>query len=60
MTAMTKRVNLTLPDPVFADLKKWADSRDQAVATVAAIALEIAIRDAKERGEIPSDDAEQT
>lgn len=52
-TDMPKRVHLTLPDPIHDDLARWADARGQAVATVGAIALEIAIKQAKEAGEIP-------
>jgi hypothetical protein len=49
-----KRVNVTLADTVFRDLERWASLRDQAVATVAALAIELAIREAKDRGELPS------
>jgi hypothetical protein len=49
-----KRVNVTLADTVFRDLERWAGLRDQAVATVAALAIELAIREAKDRGELPS------
>lgn len=52
-TDMAKRVHLTLPDPIHDDLVRWATSRGQAIATVGAIALEIAIKQAKEAGEIP-------
>ena len=55
MANMTKRVNMSLPDPVYEDLKRWAEHRDQAVAAVAAIAVERAIRDAKAAGEFPSE-----
>jgi hypothetical protein len=54
MTTVAKRVNVTLPETVYADLERWAKMRDQAVATVAAIALELAIRDAKDRGDLPA------
>jgi hypothetical protein len=53
MKNVAKRVNVTLPDTVHADLERWAGLRDQAIATVAAIAIELAIRDAKDRGELP-------
>ena len=52
-TEMPKRVHLTLPDPIHEDLARWASARGQAIATVGAIALEIAIKQAKEAGEIP-------
>lgn len=51
---MSKRVNLTLPDTVFADLEIWAKERGQAVATLVAIVVEFAIRQAKQDGELPS------
>ncbi|EDX82322.1 hypothetical protein S7335_9 [Synechococcus sp. PCC 7335] len=50
---MPKRVHLTLPDPVHDELVRWATARGQAIATVGAIALEIAIKQAREAGEIP-------
>ena len=50
---MAKRVHLTLPDPVHDELARWASARGQAIATVGAIALEIAIKQAREAGEIP-------
>ena len=50
---MPKRVHLTLPDPIHEELARWASARGQAIATVGAIALEIAIKQAKEAGEIP-------
>ena len=53
MTNVAKRVNVTLPDTVYADLERWAGMRDQAIATVAAIAIELALRDAKDRGDLP-------
>lgn len=52
MALMTKRVNVSLPDPVYADLKRLAEIRDQAPGTVAAIVLEIALREMRERGEM--------
>ena len=39
MADMAKRVHVTLPDTVHADLEAWADLRDQKIATVAAIAI---------------------
>ena len=48
-----KRVNVTLADTVHRDLERWAGLRDQAVASVAALAIELAIREAKASGELP-------
>lgn len=49
---MPKRITITLPDTVAVDLQQWADNRGQAIATAAAIAVELAMRDAKAKGEI--------
>jgi hypothetical protein len=57
---MPKRVHLTLPDPIHDELVRWANARGQAIATVGAIALEIAIKQAKEAGEIPPTDITAT
>jgi hypothetical protein len=57
---MPKRVHLTLPDPIHDELVRWANARGQAIATVGAIALEIAIKQAKEAGEIPPPDITAT
>ena len=57
MNDMPKRVHLTLPDPVHDELVRWANARGQAIATVGAIALEIAIKQAREAGEIPPAEA---
>jgi hypothetical protein len=54
MANMTKRVNMSLPDPVYLELVRWAGHRDQAVAAVAAIAVERAIREAIASGELPA------
>ncbi|WP_416349234.1 hypothetical protein [Leptolyngbya sp. CCNP1308] len=34
-------------------MQRWADARGQAIATAAAIAIELSMRTAKEQGEIP-------
>lgn len=49
---MSKRVYITLPDNVHRELEQWASFRGQAIATAAAAAIELAMRDAKDRGEI--------
>jgi hypothetical protein len=50
---MPRRITITLPDTVAGDLQRWADARGQAIATAAAIAIELSMRTAKEQGEIP-------
>jgi hypothetical protein len=53
MSDVAKRVYVTLPDNIYRDLEQWAEYRGQAIATAAAVAVELAMRDAKDRGEIP-------
>ncbi|MBE9178640.1 hypothetical protein IQ268_08715 [Oculatella sp. LEGE 06141] len=50
---MSKRVFLTLPDGVAADLKRWADSESNNSAGLAGFLVEQAVRQAKEEGKIP-------
>ena len=47
-----KRVNLSLPEGIYADLEAWADSQGRPIANLAAYLVESGIREAKERGEI--------
>ena len=51
MTQMAKRITITLPDTIYKDLAAWAEVRGQAVAPLAAIAVELSVRQAKEDGE---------
>jgi pyrimidine operon attenuation protein/uracil phosphoribosyltransferase len=53
MADVAKRVHVTLPDNIHRDLELWAEFRGQAIATAAAVAIELAMREAKDRGEIP-------
>ncbi|NJR71078.1 MAG: hypothetical protein HC771_22430 [Synechococcales cyanobacterium CRU_2_2] len=50
--AVAKRITITLPDVVHAELAKWAEQRGQTTAPLAAFLIELAIRDAKESGEL--------
>jgi hypothetical protein len=50
---VSKRVNLTLPDAVHEDLERWASSQGRPSANLAAFLVELAIRRAKESGELP-------
>ncbi|MEM7067141.1 MAG: hypothetical protein AAF572_28755 [Cyanobacteria bacterium P01_B01_bin.77] len=50
---MPRRVYVTLPDTVYASLERWAKLRGQAIATTAAIAVELSVRQAEDKGEIP-------
>ena len=53
---VAKRVYVTLPDTVTEDLQRWAERRDQALATVAAIAIEMYLGQLKQTGELPPAD----
>ena len=48
---VAKRVYVTLPDTVADDLQLWAGKRDQPLATVAAIAIELYLERLKESGD---------
>lgn len=50
---MPKRITVTLADTVAAKLQRWADARGQAIATVAGVAIELAVNAAEDKGEIP-------
>lgn len=52
---MPKRFSITLPDTVAEDLQRWADKRGQAIATAAAIAIELKMEELKREGELSSD-----
>lgn len=49
---VAKRVYVTLPDTVADDLQLWAGKRDQPLATVAAIAIELYLERLKEAGDL--------
>ena len=53
MSAVSKRVNLTLPDVVYEDLERWAGLQGRPPANLGAFLVEAAIRRAKELGELP-------
>lgn len=48
-----KRVNLTLSEDVYSDLEVWAENQRRPVANLAAYLVELGVRTAKARGEIP-------
>jgi len=56
--AVSKRVNLTLPDTVYEELEKWAERQGRPTANLAAFLVETALREAKERGELDLKPAE--
>ena len=51
LSDVSKRVFITIPDAVFADLEDWADQQGRPTANLAAFLVETAIRQAKEKGE---------
>jgi len=51
---VSKRINVTLPDSVVDELEDWADAQGRSLANLAAFLLEVAIKEAKDKGEIPS------
>jgi len=48
---VSKRVFITVPDAVFADLEDWADQQGRPTANLAAFLVETAVRQAKDKGE---------
>ncbi len=54
VTAMSKRIQVTLPDRLAEELEQWADSDGRAVANLCAFLLEQAVRQAKKSGDYPS------
>ena len=55
--SMPRRITINLPDTVGDNLKRWADNRGQAIATAAAVAIELAMLSAMERGELEKQDS---
>jgi hypothetical protein len=49
-----KRVNLSLPEGIYSDLEAWAESQGRPVANLAAYLVEAGVREAKEKGEVPT------
>jgi metal-responsive CopG/Arc/MetJ family transcriptional regulator len=52
--SVSKRINVTLPDSVVDELEDWANAQGRSLANLAAFLLEMAIKEAKDKGEIPS------
>ncbi|MEP0890573.1 hypothetical protein [Leptolyngbya sp. FACHB-16] len=55
LQTVSRRVFLTLPDGVAADLDRWAEAENNKAATLAGFIVERAVREAKEQGKIPSE-----
>ena len=58
--AVSKRVFVTLPDSIFNDLDQWAKEQGRPTANLAAFLIELAIRQAKDRGELPETEPKST
>jgi hypothetical protein len=58
MTFMSKRVQVTLPDRLAAELEQWADSDGRPLSNLCAFLLEQSVKQAKQTGEFP-DNSEQ-
>ena len=54
---VSKRINITLPDSVVEELEGWADAQGRSLANLAAFLLELSVKQAKEKGEIPSQES---
>ena len=48
---VSKRVLVTLPDTLAADLERWAEYQGRPTANLASFLIELGIRQAKESGE---------
>ena len=62
VSTVSKRVLVTLPDTVVADLEAWAKYQGRPTANLAAFLIEIGIRQAKAGGEFKTldQDTDQT
>ena len=50
---MARRVNLTLPDPLYRTLERWANSEQRPVANLVLFLIERDVREAQQQGQIP-------
>lgn len=50
---VSKRINLTLPDAVYAALERWADVEGRPTANLAAFLVEVAVKEAEKENKIP-------
>lgn len=51
--SVSKKFSVTVPDYVFEDLESLAKIQGRPTATLAAFLIEVAMREARERGELP-------
>ena len=52
-SAMSKRIGVTVPDPIYECLAGWAKAEGRQVANLCNFLLERAIREAIKNGEVP-------
>lgn len=53
---MPKRTTIRVPDTLVAEIERWAKARGQGFATICALAVEKGVQQARESGEIPSEE----
>jgi hypothetical protein len=57
--AVSKRVNLTLPDAVYFALERWAEAEGRPIANLGAFIVEVAVKEAELQGKIPPADTKR-
>ncbi|MBP0021360.1 MAG: hypothetical protein J7647_27870 [Cyanobacteria bacterium SBLK] len=55
----SKRINLTVPEHLHADLEHWANTQGRATANLAAFLIERTVADAKRTGEFPTNESDK-
>jgi len=53
--SMSKRIGLTVPDTIHEKLERWAKAEGRPLANLCNFLLEKSVRDAEDKGELPSD-----
>jgi predicted HicB family RNase H-like nuclease len=51
---VSKRINLSVPDSVYEELKLWADAQGRSIGNLTAYIVEKAVDDAKAQNKIPN------
>ena len=57
--SVSKKFSVTVPDYVFEDLEQLAQIQGRPTAALAAFLIEVATREARERGELPQKQPKQ-
>ena len=50
---MSKKVYVTLPDVIYAELERWAKHQGQPTASLAAFLIETGINQENDKGDLP-------